>query len=151
MASGRDPGSLFYGRKRMDLMNLTFAYVVQALAVIIVIYEVFKKIMEIKSRSDEDHDRRQKWDHAAAVLEEKEKKWDEGMKDAELDRKRIIDRYDGRLDEQDAKIQQLLAMLCMTLRAQDAILEALVEDGIGNGEIKAMHKELKDFILDQVN
>jgi hypothetical protein len=38
----------------------------------------------------------------------------------------------------------------MTLRAQDAILEALVEQGIGNGEIKSMHKELKDFILDQV-
>ena len=65
-------------------------------------------------------------------------------------RKNIVDRYDNRLDEQDAKIQQLLSMLCMTLRAQDAILEALVEQGIGNGEIKSMHKELKGFILDQV-
>ena len=65
-------------------------------------------------------------------------------------RKHIVERYDGRLNEQDAKIQQLLSMLCMTLRAQDAILEALVEQGIGNGEIKSMHKELKGFILDQV-
>lgn len=135
----------------MDFMSLTFAHIVQALAVVIVIYEVLKKIMEIKSKSDEDHDRRQSWDNAAAVLKEKEKIWDEGIKDAALDRQRIIARYDARLDEQDAKIQQLLSMLCMTLRAQDAILEALVEDGIGNGDIKAMHKELKDFILDQVN
>ena len=41
-------------------------------------------------------------------------------------------------------------MICMTLRAQDAILEALVEKEIGNGEIRAMHKELKDFIMEQV-
>ena len=76
--------------------------------------------------------------------------WDKGLADMEQGRKDIVRRYDGRLDEQDAKIQQLLSMLCMTLRAQDAILEALVEQGIGNGEIKSMHKELKGFILDQV-
>lgn len=41
-------------------------------------------------------------------------------------------------------------MICMTLKAQNAILEALVEKGIGNGEIKFMHKESKDFIMKQV-
>ena len=134
----------------MDLMSLTFAHIVQALAVIIVLYEVFKKIMEIKSKSDEDHDRRQSWDKAAKTIEEKADIWDKGLADIYSERNAIVKQYNSRLDEQDAKIQQLLAMLCMTLRAQDAILEALVEDGIGNGEIKAMHKELKDFILDQV-
>lgn len=134
----------------MDLMNLTFTYIVQALAVTIVVYEVFKKIMEIKTKSDEDHDRRQSWDKAAKVIEEKEHLWDKGLADMEQGRKKIVDRYDGRLSEQDARIQQIVAMLCMTLRAQDAILEALVEDGIGNGDIKSMHKELKGFILDQV-
>lgn len=134
----------------MDLMNITFAYIIQALAVIIVIYEVFKKIMEIKTRSDEDHDRRQSWDHAAEVLKDKEKKWDDGLAEAEKARKEIIVRYDSRLDKQDAKSQQLFSMLCMVLRAQDAILEALVDSNIGNGEIKDMHKELKEFILNQV-
>ena len=134
----------------MDFMNLTFEYIVQAIAVLIVLYEVYKKIMEIKTKSDEDHDRRQSWDHAAKIIKEKEKKWDEGLADAESARNKIVERYDGRLNDQDAKIQQIFAMLCMTLRAQDAILEALVEDGIGNGDIKAMHKELKEFILDQV-
>jgi len=134
----------------MDLMNLTFAYVVQGMAVIIVIYEVFKKFMEIKTKSDEDHDRRQSWDKAAKMIDEKADAWDKGLTDIYAERNAIVRQYNSRLDEQDAKIQQLLSMLCMTLRAQDAILEALVEDGIGNGDIKAMHKELKDFILDQV-
>lgn len=136
--------------ENMELTNLTFAYIMQALAVIIILYEAYKKIMEIKKTSDEGHDRQQKWDNAADVLKEKEKKWDEGMYNAEMERKKIVERYDARLDEQDAKIQQLLSMLCMCLRAQDAILEALVEKDIGNGEIKEMHKELKVFILDQV-
>ena len=134
----------------MDLANITFAYIMQGLAVIIVLYEAYKKIMEIKKTNDEGHDRQMKWDHAASVLEEKEKKWDDSLASAEVARQKIVERYDARLSDQDAKIQQLLSMLCMTLRAQDAILEALVEQGIGNGEIKSMHKELKDFILDQV-
>ena len=115
----------------MELTNLTFAYIMQALAVIIILYEAYKKIMEIKKTSDEGHDRQQKWDNAANVLKEKEKKWDEGMYNAEMERKKIVERYDARLDEQDAKIQQLLSMLCMCLRAQDAILEALVEKAGG--------------------
>ena len=111
----------------------------------------FIKIMkEIKKDNDTEHDKRQRWDKTADIIEQKADLWDKGLADMEEGRRRIVDRYDMRLSEQDAKIQQLLSMLCMTLRAQDAILEALVEQGIGNGEIKAMHKELKGFILDQV-
>ena len=114
------------------------------------IWGFFKVIREIKKDNDTEHDKRQRWDKAADVIEQKADFWDKGLADMEQGRKNIVDRYDNRLDEQDAKIQQLLSMLCMTLRAQDAILEALVEQGIGNGEIKSMHKELKGFILDQV-
>ena len=114
------------------------------------IWGFIKVIREIKKDNDTEHDKRQRWDKAADVIEQKADFWDKGLADIEEGRRRIVDRYDDRLDEQDAKIQQLLSMLCMTLRAQDAILEALVEQGIGNGEIKSMHKELKGFILDQV-
>lgn len=114
------------------------------------IWGFFKVIREIKKDNDTEHDKRQRWDKAADVIEKKADFWDKGLADMEQGRKNIVQRYDNRLDEQDAKIQQLLSMLCMTLRAQDAILEALVEQGIGNGEIKSMHKELKGFILDQV-
>ena len=114
------------------------------------VWGFIKVVKEIKKDNDTEHDKRQSWDKAAKVIEEKEDLWDKGLADMEQGRKRIVERYDMRLSDQDAKIQQLLSMLCMTLRAQDAILEALVEDGIGNGDIKAMHKELKGFILDQV-
>ena len=114
------------------------------------IWGFVKVIKDIKKNSDEEHDRRQRWDKAADIIEQKADLWDKGLADMEEGRKKIVDRYDNRLDEQDAKSQQQLAMLCMSLRAQDAILEALVEQGIGNGEIRAMHKELKGFIFDQV-
>ena len=124
--------------------------IITALIAVAAIWGVYKLFKEIKSENDTEHDRRQRWDKAADVIEKKADLWDKGLADMEQGRMRICERYDGRLDDQDAKNQQMLAMLCMTLRAQDAILEALVEQGIGNGEIKSMHKELKGFILDQV-
>lgn len=124
--------------------------IITATVALVAIWGVVKVIKEIKKDNDTEHDRRQRWDKAAAVIEQKADFWDKGLADMEQGRKNIVRRYDERLDEQDAKIQQLLSMLCMTLRAQDAILEALVEQGIGNGDIKAMHKELKGFIMDQV-
>ena len=146
-------------------MAETIAVYVQAVitvgALILGGWGFYKVLKEIKKENDDEHDRRQKWDKAADTLAKKENDWDKGLKDVFAERGRIVERYDKRLDaqdekmemvksEQEAKNQQLLAMMCMCLRAQDAILEALVEQGIGNGDIKTMHKELKDFILDQV-
>ena len=95
----------------------------------------YKVIMEIVKNITLRHDR--------------EKAWDDTIKKVEVDRESLQKEFNGRLDEQDAKFQQLLSMLCMCLKAQDAILEALVKDNIGNGEIKTMHRELKDFIINQ--
>ena len=92
----------------------------------------YKIIMEIVRAITQRHDREQAWDKAVN------------------DRETLKKEFNARLDEQDAKNQQLFSMLCMCLRAQDAILEALVDKDIGNGEIKAMHKELKDFIVNQM-
>ena len=134
----------------MDVMNVTFAHVVQALAVVIVLYEVFKKVMEIKKDSDAEHARRMSWDKAAKTIEERADLWNKGLADMEQGRKNIVERYDERLDEQDAKIQQLYTMMIMLMRSQNAVLEALIEQGIGNGEIKAMHTELNSFITEQI-
>lgn len=133
----------------MDVIGYIQGVITSAIA-LTAIWGFIKVVKEIKKDNDTEHDKRQRWDKAADVIEQKADFWDKGLADMEEGRRRIVDRYDDRLDEQDAKIQQLLSMLCMTLRAQDAILEALVEQGIGNGEIKSMHKELKGFILDQV-
>jgi len=133
----------------MDALGYIQGLITGAVA-LAAIWGFFKVVKEIKKDNDTEHDRRQKWDNAAKVIEEKAGLWDKGLADMEQGRKRIVERYDGRLSDQDARIQQLVSMMCMTLRAQDAILEALVEQGIGNGEIRSMHKELKGFILDQV-
>ena len=124
--------------------------IITATVALVAIWGVVKVIKEIKKDNDTEHDRRQRWDKAADIIEQKADFWDKGLADMDQGRKEIVRRYDDRLDEQDAKSQQMLSMLCMTLRAQDAILQALVEQGIGNGEIKAMHKELKGFIFEQV-
>ena len=133
----------------MDAVGFLQGLVTGAIA-LTALWGFLKVVKEIKKDNDEEHDRRQAWDKAAKIVEEKSDTWDKGLADIYAERRAIVNQYNGRLDEQDAKIQQLVSMLCMTLRAQDAILEALVEQGIGNGEIKAMHKELKGFILDQV-
>ena len=133
----------------MDIANYVQALITTG-GLIMGVWGFVKVARDIKHDSDAEHDRRQGWDYAAKVIKEKEDLWDKALADMELGRERLVDRYDGRLDTQDAKIQQLVAMQCMTLRANDAILEALVEQGIGNGEIKAIHRELKGFILDQV-
>lgn len=139
----------FYCILAMDTLGYIQGLITGAVA-LSAIWGFLKVIKEIKKDNDTEHDRRQSWDRAAKVVEEKAEVWDKGLADIYAERNAIVKQYNGRLDEQDAKIQQLYAMQCMSLRAQDAILEALVEQGIGNGEIKAMHKELRDFILDQV-
>ena len=133
----------------MDALGYIQGIITGAMA-LVAIWGFIKVVKEIKKDNDTEHDRRQKWDNAAKTIEDKTDLWDKGLADMEQGRKDIIERYDGRLGDQDARIQQIVSMMCMVLRAQDAILEALVESGIGNGDIKAMHKELKGFIMDQV-
>lgn len=116
--------------------QITLQALVQCGALIMGAWGFYKVIMEIVKAINTRHD--------------KEAAWDKAVKDIEVDRETLKNEFNSRLDEQDAKIQQLVSMICMTLRAQDAILEALVEKEIGNGEIRAMHKELKDFIMEQV-
>ena len=95
-------------------------------------------------------DQRKYQNKAAKTIEERADLWDKGLADMEQGRKDIVERYDERLDEQDAKIQQLYTMMIMLMRSQNAVLEALIEQGIGNGEIKAMHTELNSFITEQI-
>lgn len=120
----------------LDGVTLNFDDLLKLAIAVTGIWGFVKVIMEIIKTVTARHDR--------------EKAWDKAVKDIEVDRESLKNEFNGRLDDQDARIQQMFAMLCMCLRAQDAILEALVEKDIGNGEIKSMHRELKDFIMKQV-
>ena len=114
------------------------------------IWGFIKVVKDVKKTNDDEVKRQERIDNVVKIVEDNHDKWDKGLADMEQGRQQIIKRYDGRLNAQDAETQQLFAMQCISLRAQDAILEALVEQGIGNGEIRTMHKELRDFILNQV-
>ena len=116
--------------------TITIQALIQCGAIIMGLWGFYKVIMEVVKNITARHDREQAWDKA--------------VKDIEVDRKALQDEFNSRLDEQDAKIQQLFAMLCMSLKAQGAILEALADNDIGNGEIKAMKKELNSFLTQQI-
>ena len=124
--------------------------IVTAAIAISAIWGFIKVVREIKKENDTEHDRRQRLDKIADVVEKNYEDWNKGLKDVYAERGKIVERYDTRLDDQDAKIQQLYAMMCMFLRSQNAMLEALIEANIGNGEIKNMHKELNNFIAEQI-
>ena len=111
----------------------------------------FRKVLkEIKNENDAEHDRRQKWDEAAKVIEEKAESWDQGLADIEDMRLQMMKRYDGRLDEQDARTQDLFNISVEILRTQDTILEALIDAGIGNGTIKNKRTDLNSVITEQI-
>ena len=116
--------------------TITIQALLQCGAIIMGAWGFYKIIMEIIKAITDRHDREQAWDKA--------------VKDIEVDRGKLSDEFNSRLDEQDAKIQQLLAMLSLCLRAQDTVLEALSSANIGNGEVKEMRKELTRFIAEQI-
>lgn len=118
--------------------------------VIMGVWGFVKVIRDIKKSNDDEVGKRQRWDKTADIIEKKAAVWDKGLADIDNMRESMMKRYDDRLDNQDARTQQLYSMQCMSLRAQDAILEALVEQGIGNGEIKNMHTELNNFIFSEI-
>lgn len=116
--------------------TITLQALLQCGAIIMGAWGFYKVIMEIVKNITARHDREQAWDKA--------------VKDIEVDRQALQQEFNSRLDEQDAKIQQLFAMLCMSLKAEGVILEALSEKEIGNGEVKAMKKELNSFLTQQI-
>lgn len=133
----------------MEISTITFDVIFKALAVIIILYEAGKKIMEIKRDSDRDHERKQGWDYAAKTIKEKEEKWDKGLTDVYDEREKIVELYNGRLDELDTRTQQLYAMLVMIVKSVNALLENQIENG-ANGDVKKMHTELNSFITEQI-
>lgn len=133
----------------MEISTITFDVIFKALAVIIILYEAGKKIMEIKRDSDKDHERKQGWDYAAKTIKEKEEKWDKGLTDVYDERDKIVELYNGRLDELDTRTQQLYAMLVMIVKSVNALLENQIENG-ANGDVKKMHTELNSFITEQI-
>ena len=143
-----------------DIMDVTFAHFMQALALVIVVYEVWKKLRDIKKESDEDHKRKESWDKAAKVIEEKEKVWDDAVADIRGERKFIIERYDNKLAEirseiddnhtdTEAKLQEVRADISILAEAIRAVLEGQIEQGC-NGPVKAAKEKLDHYLIESL-
>ena len=81
--------------------TITLQALLQCGAIIAGIFGSYKVVMEIIKSITARHDREQAWDKA--------------VKDIEVDRETLQKEFNGRLDDQDAKFQQLLSMLCISL------------------------------------
>lgn len=83
--------------------TITLQALIQCGALIMGLWGFYKVIMEIVKNITARHDREQAWDKA--------------VKDISVDREKLENAFNGRLDEQDAKIQQLFAMIIMLMKA----------------------------------
>ena len=140
----------------MDLSQVSFSYFIQALAVLIIIWEAVKKIVEIKKASDEDHERKQGWDYAFKTIKVKEKEWDSGLSDIDNTRKEIIKKYDDKLSEleekidenkndEEAKIQELKVELFIQTECMKAVLDGLHQLNC-NGPVTEARKLLDTYL-----
>ena len=110
----------------------------------------YRTFREIKKTNDDEVKRQARIDAAVKIVEEGHEKWDAALADMEAGRQRLMMRYDSRLDEQDAKTQDILAILVELLQSNDIILDALVSAGIGNGDIKNRRDDMSHFIAEQI-
>lgn len=130
---------------------------VTAGGVIMGVWGFIKVISDIKKNNDEEHDRRQRWDNAAKVIEENKDKWDNGLRDVYEERKQIIARYDARLDEleqnieknhseTEAKIQEVQSEILILTECMRAVLDGLHQKGC-NGRVTEASEKLDSYLV----
>lgn len=117
--------------------------------VIMGVWGFVKVVRDIKKTNDDEVVRRDRIDKAVKIVEDNAEKWNKGLSDVYSERADIVERYDGRLDEMEGKIQQLYSMCVLLIKAQDATFEEQVKNG-ANGEIRKMHDELNNFIYAEI-
>ena len=144
----------------MDITELTPMMIFQAVAVFIVLYTVYKKLKEIINDFNTDHERKIKWDKTAEVVRTKEKIWDDAVADIRGERKEIVERYDGRLNklenkiddnhtDTEAKIQEVRADVMVLAESIRAVLEGQIEQGC-NGPVKTAKERLDHYLIESL-
>lgn len=139
-----------------ELVNLTFSYILQGIAVLIIIYEVYKKIKEVKKESDAEHEWKMRVKKAVEAMEAKEKLWDEGLRDLDGIRERLSRDFNKRLDDieakiednhtdTEAKIQEVRSEQMFQMELFKTILEGLGQLG-ANGPVTIMSEKLDNYL-----
>lgn len=146
----------FLEKKPMDISTYIQSLVTTA-GVLMGIWGFFKVVSDIKKNNDEEHDRRQRWDNAAKVIEENKDKWDKGLDDVYEERKKIVEKYDKRLEEIDrhidknhadteAKIQEVQAEILILTECMRAVLDGLHQQGC-NGRVTEASAKLDNYLV----
>lgn len=139
-----------------DIVNLTFSYILQGIAVLIIIYEVYKKIKEVKKESDAEHEWQMRVKKAVEAIEAKEKLWDEGLRDIDGMRERLSRDFNKRLDDieskiqdnhtdTEAKIQEVRSEQMFQMELFKTVLEGLGQLG-ANGPVTIMSEKLDNYL-----
>ena len=144
-----------------DIVNLTFSYILQGIAVLIIIYEVYKKIKEVKKESDQEHEWKMRVRKAVEAMEAKEKLWDEGLRDLDGMRERLSRDFNKRLDiiedrieenhtDTEAKIQEVRSEQMFQMELFKAILDGLSQLG-SNGPVTDMKVRLDKYLNEKAH
>ena len=139
-----------------DYVNLTFSYFLQGIAVLIIIFEIYKKVKEVKKESDEEHEWKMRVKKAVEAVETKEKLWDEGLADLDRMREKMSRDFNKRLDDievkieenhtdTEAKVQEIRAEQMFQMELFKTILDGLGQLG-ANGPVTIMSEKLDNYL-----
>ena len=139
-----------------DLANLTFAYFLQGIAVLIIIFEIYKKVKEVKKESDAEHEWQMRVKKVVEAVETKEKLWDEGLSDIDGMRERLSREFNRRLDDiedkiqenhtdTEAKFQEVRAEQMFQMELFKAVLDGLSQLNC-NGPVTIMSEKLDGYL-----
>lgn len=142
-----------------DYVNLTFSYFLQGIAVFIILFEIYKKIKEVKKESDEEHEWKMRVKKAVETVEKKEKEWDEALAGVQETRAVLQKEFNKRLDEieakiednhsdTEAKIQEVRAEQMFQMELFKTVLDGLGQLG-ANGPVTEMKERLDKYLMDK--
>lgn len=144
-----------------DLLNLNFSYILQCIAVLFIIYEIYKLFKGIKKESDDEHEWRMRVKKTVEAMETKEKLWDEGLCDIDGMRERLSIDFNKRLDDieqkmednhidTEAKVQEVRAEQMFQMELFKAILEGLGQLNC-NGPVTDMREKLDRYLIEKAH
>lgn len=139
-----------------DIASLTFQYIIQAICVLIIIYEIYSKIKAIKKESDDEHEWRMRIKKVVEIVERKEPEWDEALAEVKETRAVLAKEFNKRLDniertieenhsDTEAKIQEIRAEQEFSIEIFKVILQGIGQLG-GNGPVTKMEERLDAYL-----
>lgn len=139
-----------------DIGSLTFQYVIQAICVFIIIYEIYSKFKAIKKESDDEHEWQMRIKKVVETVEKKETEWDEALTGVKETRALLQKEFNKRLDEieqkieenhadTEAKVQEIRSEQEFSIEIFRAILDGLIQLDCDN-QVTKMKERLDNYL-----